>query len=349
MAPGGIETLVLDLALGDPAIRVVSLEGRTADLVQQWPRLALLTDRLAAMEKPAGIVPSLVKSLVSLLKNWKANAVIAHHIGPLLYGGIAARLSGIATRIHVEHDGWHYERVSQARLGRLLDLIVQPRKVAVSHGTAKKACDALRNDLIEIIPNGVDLKRFRPAGRMEARRAFGLSPSARVVGTIGRLVHVKGHDLLIEAAAFIDPDIEIAIAGDGDEMDRLKARAEALGLAGRVHFLGHCERPETLYPAFDVFCLPSRAEGFPRVLIEAQAANIPVVASNVGGVKEAVCPKTGLLVDRPDDTHLLAATIMRAFGRSMLERPRDFVDPRFSLDRTIAAYRSLAAARFAQG
>ena len=340
MAPGGIETLVLDLALADPTTKIISLEGRTSDLVERWPRLDLLAGRFVGFEKKDGLEPLLLLKIARFFRDWRAHAVIAHHIGPLLYGGLAARLVGIGMRIHVEHDGWHYDNPSRARLGKLLDLLVNPRKVAVSKVTANSARKALGHDLIEIIPNGVDLDRFRPGDKIAARRAFGLPGQARIVGTMGRLVHVKGHDILIDAAHELAPDIHIAIAGDGEELAALKARANDLGLAHRVHFLGQCDQPEALYPAFDMFCLPSRAEGFPRVLIEAQACNIPVVATSVGGVKEAVCPRTGILLE-PENPTILARALQGMFDSAQTFAPREFVYPRFSLARTLAAYRSL--------
>ena len=341
MAPGGIETLVLDLAMRDPAIRVLSLEGIADDLIAAWPRLETIGGRLIALDKQPGLSASLVLKAARQLRQWHARAVIAHHVGPLVYGGLAARLAGIKMRIHVEHDGWHYREASRVRLGRMLDFLIQPRKVAVSHGTAEQACAALDNDLVEIIPNGVDLLRFHPADRTGARAKLSLPQGVRMIGTVGRLVHVKGHDVLIDACRHLDEKTHLAVVGDGEELASLRRKAAALGLSDKVHFLGQHDRPEEVYPAFDLFCLPSRAEGFPRALIEAQACDVPVVASNVGGVREAVCPRTGRLVEA-DNPSVLAAALDQALAHPSKDHPRDFVDPRFSLDRTVAAYRSLA-------
>ncbi|MBY0610791.1 MAG: glycosyltransferase [Beijerinckiaceae bacterium] len=341
MAPGGIETLVLDLALRDPAVRILSLEGTADELVIAWPRLEPVSDRLAALGKPPGIAPALIPKIMRLLRRWDARAIVAHHIGPLVYGGLAARLGRIAIRVHVEHDGWHYRDLSRARLGKVLDILVQPRKVAVSHGTAEQACAALNTDLVEIIPNGVDLARFHPADRAGARARLHLPQDVRMIGTVGRLVHVKGHDILVDASSKLGADTHVAIVGDGEELGTLREKAAALGVSDKIHFLGRHDRPEEVYPAFDLFCLPSRAEGFPRALIEAQACDVPVVASNVGGVREAVCPRTGRLVEA-ENPSVLAAALDQALAHPPKEHPRDFVDPRFSLDRTVAAYRSLA-------
>ena len=116
-----------------------------------------------------------------------------------------------------------------------------------------------------------------------------------------------------------------------------------IGLAGRVHFLGQVSDPERLYPAFDLFCLPSRAEGFPRSLIEAQACGIPVIASDVGGSREAVCPQTGWLVPAGDDA-ALAASLTAAFERTSTASPRAFANPAFSNALMMARYRALLSA-----
>lgn len=342
MAPGGIETLVLDLACNDAAVRIVSLEGDAGALAAAWPRLAELSDRFVAFGKPPGLVPGLVTTLARQLKAWRAEAMVAHHIGPLLYGGLAARIAGLPVRVHVEHDGWHYEDRSRARLGRLIDGIVQPRKVAVSRRTAEVAGTALSRDLIEIIPNGVDLARFKPGDRQAARAALGLAPQGTLIGTVGRLTHVKGHDVLIEALVHLPPNFSLAIVGDGEERQALERQVKAHELSPRVHFLGQRDRPEAIYPAFDLLCLPSRAEGFPRALIEAQACGIPVVAADVGGVAEAVCPLTGRLV-LAEDPIRLALALVTSLERPGRGNPRDFVDPKFSFDRTLAAYRDIAS------
>jgi len=341
MAPGGIETLVLDLALLDGEIVILSLEGEVEELIGGWPKLAPVADRLIALGKQPGAKPALVAAVAGVLKRMRAESVVVHHLGPLLYGGLAARLARVPVCVHVEHDGWHYRDRSHSRLGRVTNRVVRPRRVAVSRSTAESAGIALGQDDISIIPNGVDLSRFVPRDKAEARRALSLPLDAVLIGSLGRLARVKGHDVLIEALGYLPSDWHIALAGDGEERYALERQALTLGLEERVHFLGRQDRPEAVYPAFDVFCLPSRAEGFPRALIEAQACNVPVVACDVGGVSEDVCPQSGRLVV-PDHPVRLALGLVAAVERPSTAAPRDFVDPAFSFDRTAAAYRRLA-------
>ncbi len=337
MAPGGIETLVLDLALSNTHTYIISLEGKKDALIADWPNLAALGNRLMAFDKREGLVFSLVYKIFGCLRSLKATAVVMHHIGPLVYGGLASRLAGIKIRVHVEHDGWHYAHPRRRQVGRLLDYLVDPRKVAVSHATAKLVSDALNSDFIEIIPNGVDMKCFKPADRLDARKVFKLPQDACLIGTVGRLVHVKGHDVLIKAMSLLPENIHLVLVGDGVERAALQALGKEYGVSRRLHFLGHCNETQAIYPAFDVFCLPSRAEGFPRTLIEAQACNIPVIATDVGGSKEAVCPQTGLLV-APENAQMLADSLKTLIGQAVFLSPRSFVNSKFSFERSIDAY-----------
>jgi glycosyltransferase involved in cell wall biosynthesis len=340
MAPGGIETLVLDLALADPNIRIISLEGEKQVLITKWPNLSALDERFIALNKPHGRSFTLIGVVAKHLYAQKAKAIIMHHIGPLVYGGLAARVLGIKRRVHVEHDGWHYQNKRRRYVGQFLDFIVRPIKVAVSNSTAKQVQLALKCKNIEIIPNGVDMECFKPDDKQAARALYNLPKDVTLVGSVGRLVHVKGHDILVEAMRFLPSHIHLVLAGDGDQRATLQALAKEHGVSKRIYFLGNCSQTQTLYPAFDLFCLPSRAEGFPRSLIEAQACNIRVVATDVGGSREAVCPVTGHLVEA-QNAEKLSQMIENTLKQQISLHPRDFVNPKFSFERTSEAYRKI--------
>jgi glycosyltransferase involved in cell wall biosynthesis len=127
------------------------------------------------------------------------------------------------------------------------------------------------------------------------------------IGAIGRLTAQKGFDVLLRALVDV-PAASLAIVGDGDERGRLEALAQELGIADRTSFPGWSEEPRRLLADFDVFALPSRFEGFPLSVLEAQLAEVPVVATDVGSVREAVVPgKTGLLVAADEPSALAAA------------------------------------------
>jgi glycosyltransferase involved in cell wall biosynthesis len=169
---------------------------------------------------------------------------------------------------------------------------------------------------IRLIPSAVDVDALRPrVARSEMRRSLGAVGDSAVCGLVlAALVRRKGIDVLLEA--FARPRLRAAplrlwIAGDGPERAALEARADALGIAPRVSFLGRREDKADLLHACDVLVLPSRAEGLGVAALEAMACGRGVVASQVGGLAEAVVhERTGLLVP-PDDADALADALAR--------------------------------------
>jgi teichuronic acid biosynthesis glycosyltransferase TuaC len=164
---------------------------------------------------------------------------------------------------------------------------------------------------VSVIGNGVDTDRFQPRDRMEARKRLGLPLDKTLLLSVGHLVERKGFHILIGAMAQLkNPDAFLIIAGDGDEMSRLKAQATSLGVADRVLFPG-AVRNESLpdwYAASDFFLLASSREGWPNVVCEAQAMGLPVVATKVWGIPEIVQDQqTGLLVDERTEEAFAAA------------------------------------------
>jgi glycosyltransferase involved in cell wall biosynthesis len=141
------------------------------------------------------------------------------------------------------------------------------------------------------------------------REEVGICQQARVIGTVGRLSSEKGLDDFLKAGARLiarDPTIILLIVGDGPERWKLEALADSLGIAQAVVFCGYRRDVLRIYPALDLFVLPSLTEGIPIALLEAMASGKPVVASNVGGIPEVVEDGvTGLLVP-PRDVNQLA-------------------------------------------
>lgn len=343
MAPGGIETLVLDLIRDDDKTgRVFSLEGETRSLVSDWSSLARLEPRLEAFDRGQGLRPSLVHRLARRFRAVGAGSVVAHHLGPLIYGGAAARLAGIPGQlVYVEHDAWHYENSRARLLIRLCNWLLRPRFAAVSEALALNLAEILPGVKVDVVPPGVDTERFAPGDRDTARARIGLSPEWKVVGTAGRLVPVKAQHLLIDAVAAMDDGVHAVLVGDGPEHETLATRAADLGVAHRIHMLGHRDDLDRILPAFDVFCLSSRAEGLPRSVLEAQACDLPVVATDVGSLRDAVCPATGTIVP-PDDAGALADAFRASFARPRRSGDaRKFVEERFSFKATAERFSRL--------
>jgi glycosyltransferase involved in cell wall biosynthesis len=166
-----------------------------------------------------------------------------------------------------------------------------------------------------------------------------------IVGAIGRLEEQKGFDVLLRSLADV-PDATLAVVGDGTERKPLQALAGALGVGERVVWAGWTSDPRAWLPAFDVFVLPSRFEGFPLALLEALLAECAVVASDVGSVAEAVRDReTGLLVPA-EDPAALAAAVRQLLGddglrRQLGERGRRLVLERFTSEHMARSFRAL--------
>lgn len=351
LAPGGIEALVLALT-ATPAHRstIISLDGSVEALVQQWPRLAAVRSQVIALEKRSGLRPGLVLTLAWHLRRIKATACFTHGIGPLVYGAAAARLAGVPHRIHVDHDSWSLETTAMRRLYRLGLGLGKPNRIAVTDAISNRV-RAWTGWAPTVIYNGIDTHRFCPAAGQEerlARRAqLGLPSDAILIGAIGRLERVKGQDLLLQALTRLPAAYHLVLAGDGTQRAPLATAAEELGVAARVHFLGLQDDPAVVMQALDLFCLPSRAEGLPLALLEAQACGLPIVATAVGGVPAALPPGAGIVVP-PEDTAALAAALSAVLDLPPAARHRMggtgrlFVLERYSIEETRAAYDRLA-------
>ncbi len=349
MAPGGIETLVLDMVKGlGGAHRVFSLAGSVSELASTWPRLARLGDTIEAFDRRPGVQLRLVGQLTARLKACAPHAVIVHHIGPLLYGGLAARLARVPRIIHVEHDAWHYESTRRRQVAALAFKLVRPARVAVSNEIATNVARLLGATGVTVIAPGIDMELYRPRDRVAARVRLGLGQAGPLIGTSGRLVAVKSQITLIDALAALRHGQrasvglpELVIVGEGPERAALTARAAALGVGDAVHLLGHRDDLPEILPAFAVYALPSVNEGLPRGVLEAQAAGLPVVASRVGALPDAVCPRSGRLI-APSDVPALAQALSEVLAQSTDPTlPRGFVGERYALTKTLAAFDQL--------
>ena len=206
------------------------------------------------------------------------------------------------------------------RKGNPLKTLVYRRAacaIAVSLAV-KKYFEEIGAKNIEVIPNGVDLRRFENLNREGSRHKLGLKDEF-VIMTVARLEKVKGIKYLIGAMARSDllGRSHLLIIGDGSERENLESLAEELGLKERVKFLGQISNekiPEYLAAA-DCFVLPSLKEGFGIVILEAQAAGIPVIGTRVGGILDIIeDQKTGILV-KPKNPKVIAQAISKIYSQ----------------------------------
>jgi glycosyltransferase involved in cell wall biosynthesis len=344
LRPGGIESMVLDLqafAQEPGNSYIVSLEGNPEQLLKAWPRLRSVANRLIFIDKPPGVQWPLVNALVEVFKQLKPQVVHTHHIGPLFYAGVAARMAGVQKVVHTEHDAWHLNSLKRRLLAWSLLRLVKPVLVADAGSVAQVVQEKLYCENAWVIHNGIDIDKFKPGDKLEARRRLGLPRDRLVIGVAARLVSEKGHLTLLRALQQLPKNVHLVLAGTGPDADALKYYVWHNHLSDRVDFLGHIEDMPSFYQALDIFCLPSRKEGFPLSTLEAQACGICVVASDVGGVKETLCPVSSRLF-RVDDVEQLASRLLEMTNIikhcQLTVKPRDFVTNSLDIHTMVKRY-----------
>ena len=263
---------------------------------------------------------------------------------------LAARMAGVPVRI----ASYHHTKIrdTSARLRSLAIRFLQrmTRKystniLGISEATLEAYFPDWRRhpELFEVCHNGIDPARFQQrVDPAEVRGELGIPPQAAVVGNVGSFREAKGHRVFVQAAVEIArrrPDAWFLLVGDGALRPQVEAEVDRLGMKQRFVFAGVRQDIPRMLAAMDVFLMPSQHEGFGTVAVEAQAAGVPVVASDLASIREGLCPQLHPFCRDPQDapgfagavTRLLKAPVRRAqLGRS----GRRYVLERFSIERT---------------
>ena len=212
------------------------------------------------------------------------------------------------------------------------DLNGNVRLIAVSEATrAFHVGQGLDPAKVVVVRNGVDLDRFRPRPRLERiRNELGIPPDALVVLTVGQIGLRKGWDVLAEAAAMIAerfPSLHVVLAGErySDKPETVAYEQSvrdrfAAAMPGRAHFVGYRPDMPDLMAAADLLVHPARQEPFGRVLLEAAASGLPVVATAVGGTAEMLEDGVSARLVPPGDADALAAAMSKSFSDMDLRR-----------------------------
>ena len=265
--------------------------------------------------------------LVRMLRRDRPTILHTHESKAGILGRWAARIAGCRRIVHTPHGHIFYghfpptrtavflvlERLTARLTTRLVALTPREIEEHLVRGVG-------RRDQWVAIHSGVPLERFQgvtpdPDG---LRRELSCPPGVPLVGSVGRLARVKRYQDLIAAVACLGrPDAVCLIVGDGPEAAALAAAARMSGVEDRVRFLGWREDVPRIVASLSVVILPSANEGMGRVLVEAMAAGVPVVATRVGGIPSVVADgECGLLVE-PGDVAGLAGAI----GKLLADRP----------------------------
>jgi glycosyltransferase involved in cell wall biosynthesis len=200
--------------------------------------------------------------------------------------------------------------------------------------------------LVQPLHNGIEIgPQTTVFARRHARRQLGIDHRSLVVGTVARLDPVKDLPTLIDAFALMRrdrADARLVVIGDGPERQALTDAAARADVAGAVLFTGHRQDVRALLPAFDIFANSSIHEGVSLTILEAMAADIPVVATRAGGNPEVVDAASGLLVPCRDVAAFAGALAALATDDARRQRmgaaARARVESRFSVERMVGAY-----------
>jgi len=329
MGLGGAQRLLVDLAVrqrrqGRP-VSVVALRGSTP-LCAELAAAAVDVRCLGLTRWDPRQLPTLLRTLREL----RAPLAHLHLLGAQTIGRAAAVLAGIPAIVVHDHEA-SAEIYSHPgpllALRRLCEPAAPPRRIAylvLTDDAAFYSATVRRwpADKLVVLPNGVDLAHLDACtlDQHAARRLLGLPERAPLIVYVGRLSHVKGADVLLEALALLPREVQLAVAGDGPQCAALQARAARPDLAGRVWLLGQLADVRPLLRAGDLYAQPSRREAFGLAAAEASACGLPVVASAVGGLRQIVRDAiTGLLVP-PEQPAALAAALARLLDDPALAR-----------------------------
>jgi glycosyltransferase involved in cell wall biosynthesis len=158
---------------------------------------------------------------------------------------------------------------------------------------------------------------------IEKRRSLGIPANAFVVGTIGRLVELKGYSQLIDAASLVikqDSEVFFLIIGDGELSEQLKFQADQKGVSSNIFFTGGRQDIEELFVCMDLFVSSSYWEALPTVILESMAAGVPIVATDIPGTRELIRDKQNGWLVPPRDAFALAQTILVALNDAKSRR-----------------------------
>lgn len=348
---GGAERLVIELAnrfdrsLWEPHVVCLMFKGEQAGLLSDSVPLHVL-------DKKPGFDLSLIKQIRQLVDEIQPSVINSH-----LWTANTWMRAAVRNRVPVvvtEHNrdewkSWHHKMIDRFMARSTAKMIT------VSNDSAHfyKQNVGIPGDLIEVIYNGIDVDNYASGGAANIRSELGISSNRPLIGMVGRLVPQKNHQRLLETMAIIKqsrPDVMCLIVGDGPDRQTLEAAARKLELTDNVQFLGSRADVPDILKVLDIFTLSSDREGHPLTALEAQAAGIPVVLTDVGGSADALSrdgeQSGGLLVSA--DAQKLAEGLLKLLNDTELRQKMSlfaaaYTREHFGLSRMVHDYETLMA------
>jgi len=347
---GGLEKLVVELAKRidkdkfSTSVWCLTGEGTLSK------ELSAIGIKVFYFNKKGGVDIRLPFRIARALKKEKIGIVHTHDSSANLYGSVAAKIAGTKVIVNTEHGGIYFETRRKRLANRILCLL-NDREICVSNNVK----DDLRrmglyNKKLVVIHNGIDFDRFNVSiGKSGIRKDFGLNSSDFIITTAGRLSGEKNQRLILDAARPVlekIPEARFIIAGDGPLRNELQEYAGKLKIADKVVFLGERSDIPRILKMSDCFALSSNYESFGLTILEAMASGIPVIATDVGGVKEIVRDgETGVLIQK-EDAGLLAQAVIKikndpGCSGKIVTRAKEMVKNRYRIEKMVQDHEDL--------
>lgn len=307
LAAGGAERVVAELASRLPqegfSAMVIATQtgGPTEDLLRERG----VEYRILGGKGPMGI--SAFFRLRSLLRELRPAAVHTHLFGADVIGRVAARFARVPVVLSTEHnvnlDHGMLKRLLKRVLAQLTTLYVAVSSESKSY---MSKADGIPEQKIRVIRNGIDMEHLA----LRPSQPFHDIP--RLI-CVARLDPQKGHATLFKALALVKVPWVLRLLGTGESEPELRALADRLGIAGRIHWLGYRADVADLLTESDLFCFPSRWEGLGLAFLEAAAVGVPIVASDLSVFHEVLAPTEALYAPIGD-----VPAFARAIERALL-------------------------------
>ncbi|MFN8373156.1 MAG: glycosyltransferase family 4 protein [Anaerolineae bacterium] len=284
--------------------------------------------------------PAAIKRLIDLIQERNIDVIHAQLQDATVFAALARVFTHtpiVITRHLMEDDRKNIRRRLRNRVERFTISSSVARVISVSDAALEAYVQKLQisRERFVTVYNGIDIERFKPnADKSDMRKKLNLPDDKPLIAMVGVMRGAKGHDVAIEAARQVT-NAHFLLVGDGAQRPQYEQQAQGLS---NVHFLGQRMDVPEILSACDILILPSDMEALPTVLIEAGAAGLPCVASDVGGASEIVKDgETGFMIP-PRNPDALAAALKRllddpAFAKAMGDKARAMVLERFTLSK----------------
>lgn len=360
---GGMENILLKTTekLTDFSHVVVVLKTVPIERLQQIPDSVCVVQ----LDKKEGNDISLWMKIYRLLRDTRASVLHTYNIATLEYQAVGF-LAHVERRIHAEH-GWDAsDPLGKQRKYHFLRYLLKPavhQWVVVSDDLRNWLINSVKisSKKITLIRNGIDVREYKEindctSGNSTDDSLIYFNQNAFYIGTVGRLDPVKNQQMLIDALWILKSskneladNLRVVIVGEGKHRNHLVSHIKERGLNEQIWLTGNRDDVTCILPKLDIFALTSIAEGIPLTILEAMAANVPVISTDVGGISEILDSSCGILVPA-NNAHALASAITDTLNNKNATQLRirsafGKVNSEFNQENMIEKYRALYHSR----